>query len=149
MALISNQLIRKIESELYDYPLNLKKLNEQRDDIMNGSHYPDVSVSGGEMGNTTQSKGLRMAQLEKGWTDLITESLATMPMQYSLLIRHKYFKHKDNMSTAEALFVSRTIYFAWKESALMCLAFLATQRGLIETTPKQGVSKKSELFGKI
>ena len=43
MALISNQLIRKIETELYNYPLNLKELNEQRDDIMNGSHYPDVS----------------------------------------------------------------------------------------------------------
>ena len=139
MALISNQLIRKIETELYNYPLNLKELNEQRDDIMNGSHHPDVSVSGGEMGNTTQSKGLRIAGLEKGWTDLITESLATMPMQYSLLIRHKYFKHKNNMATAEALFVSRTIYFAWKESALMCLAFLATQRGLVKSTDNQGV----------
>ena len=132
MALISNQLIRKIESELYNYPLNLKELNEQRDNIMNGSHYPDVSVSGGEMGNTTQSKGMRMAQLEMGWVGLITEALATMPMQYSLLIRHKYFKHKNNNMTAEALFVGRTMFFAWKDNAIMCLALLATQRGMIK-----------------
>ena len=131
MALISNKLIRKIESELYDYPLNLKELNDQKDDIMNGSCFPDVSVSGGEMGNTTQSKGLRLAQLETAWTDLITEALATMPMEYSLLIRHKYFKHKNNDMTAEALFVSRTMFFAWKDNAIMCLAFMATQRGLI------------------
>ena len=131
MALISNQLIRKIETELYNYPLNLKELNDQRDDIMNGSHYPDVSVSGGEMGNTTQSKGMRMAQLETGWVGLITEALATMPMEYSLLIRHKYFKHKNNIATAEALFVSRTMFFAWKDNALMCLAFLATQKEII------------------
>lgn len=131
MALINNQLIRKIESELYDYPLNLQKINEQCDDIMNGSHYPDVSVSGGEMGNTTQSKGLRMARLERGWTDLITESLATMPMQYSLLIRHKYFLHKDNNKTTDELFISRALFYAWKESAILCIALLATQRGLV------------------
>ena len=139
MALISNQLIRKIETELYNYPLNLKELNEQRDDIMNGSHYPDVSVSGGEMGNTTQSKGMRLVQAEVGWVDLITESLATMPMQYSLLIRHKYFQHKNNAMTADALFVGRTIYFAWKESAILCLAFLAAQRGLINSAENQNI----------
>ena len=139
MALISNQVIRKIESELYDYPRNLKELNECRDEIMNGSHYPDVSVSGGEMGNTTQSKGMRMAQLETGWTGLITEALATMPMEYSLLIRHKYFKHKNNIATAEALFVSRTMFFAWKDNALMCLAFLATQKGIIKLVGNKNV----------
>lgn len=131
MALISNQLIRKIETELYNYPLNLKELNEQRDDIMNGSHYPDVSVSGGEMGNTTQSKGMRMAQLETEWMGLITEALVTMPMEYSLLIRHKYFMHKNNNMTTEALFISRALFYAWKESAILCIALLATQRGIV------------------
>ena len=134
MALISRQIIQKIEMELYSYPLNLKTVTEQRDDILHGSHYPDVSASGGEMSNPTESKGMRMAKIETGWVDLITEALTTMPMQYSLLIRHKYFKHKNNDMTAEALFVGRTLYFAWKESALLWLALLATQKGLISRT---------------
>jgi hypothetical protein len=141
LALISKSIIRKIESELYDYPLNLKTINEQREDILHGSHYPDVSVSGGEMSNTTQSKGMRLARLETGWVDLITEALVSMPMQYSLLIRHKYFGHKNNDMTAEALYISRALYFAWKESAILCLALIATQRGLVNPTESQQLVK--------
>jgi|GEM_PF-5749643 len=133
MALISKQIIRKIESELYDYPSSLKIITEHRNSILFDSHYPDVSVSGGETSNQTMSKGMRLAVIETGWTDLITEALATMPMQYSMLIRHKYFNHRNNDMTAEALFISRALYFAWKESAILCLALLAVQRGLVDT----------------
>jgi len=133
MALISKSIIRKIETELYDYPSSLKTITEQRNSILFDSHYPDVSVSGGEMSNQSESKGIRLAQIKGGWTDLITEALATMPMQYSMLIRHKYFNHKSNDMTAEALFVSRALFYAWKESATLCLALLAVQRGLVDT----------------
>ena len=74
---------------------------------------------------------MRMALIERGWTDLITEALATMPMQYSLLIRHKYFQHKGNGKTTEELFISRALFYAWKESAILCIALLATQRGIV------------------
>lgn len=130
MALISKQIVRKIESELYAYPQNIKTINEQRDDIFNGSQFPDVSVSGGEMGNTTQSKGMRLAQLETGWTSLIKDALNVIPMEYALLIKYTYFEHKNYDRSADSLHVSKTLYYAWKENAILMIAFMAAQKGL-------------------
>lgn len=127
MPLISKHIIRKIESELYSYPTTADQMN----DIMYGTSYPEVMVSGGEMGNTTQSKALRLTQIESDWVKLIQQALKTIPMEYSLLIRYKYFEHKSNDMTAESLHISRALYYAWKENAILCLALLASQRGLI------------------
>lgn len=131
MPLISKHIIRKIENELYAYPSKSKEVADQRDEIFNGSHYPDVSVSGGEVGNTTQSKGMRLAQIEAGWVGLISEALVTIPMEYRLLIRFRFFEHKTNDMSAEALHVSRALYYAWKENTILCICLLATQRGLV------------------
>ena len=132
MALISKQIIRQIESELYAYPQNIKTINEQRDDIMHGSHYPDVSVSGGLMSDTTQSKGMRLAQLETGWTELITDALTRIPSAYVQLIKVHYFEHHRNEASADMLHVGMSLYYAWKENAILCLALLASQKGLVD-----------------
>ncbi|MDR3599386.1 MAG: hypothetical protein P4L49_02705 [Desulfosporosinus sp.] len=131
MALISKQIVRKIESELYAYPQNMKTLNEQRDDIMNGSHYPDVSVSGGEMGNTTQSKGMRLAQLETGWTDLITEMIPKMPGEYRALVKGIYFEHKRVTHVADELHISQSLCYAWKDNLIFYIVLMATQKHLL------------------
>ena len=139
MPLISKHIIRKIENELYSYPAKLKEVAEQRDEVFNGSHFPDVSVSGGKMGNTTQSKGMRLAQIETGWIGLISEALVTIPMEYKLLITYRFFEHKSNDLAAEALHVSRALYFAWKENCILCICLLATQKGLIHPMENQRI----------
>lgn len=131
MPLISKQVVRKIENELYSYPVKIKELAARREEILHGSHYPDVPASGGEMGNTTQSKGMRLAQIETDWVRLISEALTTIPLEYQLLIKYRFFEGRTNDMAAEALHVSRALYFAWKETSILCICLLATQRGLI------------------
>jgi hypothetical protein len=132
MALISKQIVRHIEGELRSYPQKIKMVKEQRDEIILGSHYPDVSVSGGELSNTTQSKGMRLAQLETGWPELISQALEIMPMEYSLLLKYTYFENKNYDRSSEALHVSKTLYYAWKENAILMIAFMAAQKGLMK-----------------
>ena len=132
MALISKQIIRQIEMQLYSYPQNIKEVNEQRDDIMNGSHYPDVSVSGGEMSNTTQSKGMRLAQLETGWTELIADALTKIPIEQNLIIKHRYFEHYPPEIVADKLHISRSLYYAWRDNIIYDLVLRATKKGLID-----------------
>jgi hypothetical protein len=132
MALISKQIVRKIESELYSYPQKIKEINEQREEIMNGSHYPDVSVSGGELSNATQSKGMRLAQLETGWTSLITEALGRMPGEYTALVKGIYFQHKSVSRVSEEMHISQSLGYAWKDNLIFYIVLMATQRKLIE-----------------
>jgi len=132
MALISRQIVRRIETELYSYPQKMKTLNEQRDDIMNGSHYPDVSVSGGEIGNTTQSKGMRLAQLETGWPDLIEDALRRMPGEYRTLVNGVYFQHKPISRVSEEMHISQSLGYVWKDNMIFYLVLMATQKRLME-----------------
>lgn len=131
MALISKKIILRIETELRSYPRNIKLVKEQRDEIILGSHYPDVSVSGGELSNTTQSKGMRLAQLETGWPEIISQALEVMPTEYSLLLKYTYFENKNYDRSSEALHVSKTLYYAWRENAILMIAFMGAQKGLI------------------
>ena len=132
MALISKQIIRQIEMQLYSYPQNIKTINEQRDDIINGSHYPDVSVSGGLMSDTTQSKGMRLAQLKTGWTELIEDAMRRMPGEYLTLIKGIYFQHKQVSRVADELHISQSLAYAWKDNLIFFIVLMATQRKLVE-----------------
>ena len=133
MPLISKRVVRKIEDELHAYPMKSKETKERRENIIHGSSRPEVSVSGGALGNSTQSKALKLAEINNGdWFELISEALAAIPMEYKLLITFKYFEGKTNDLAAEALHISRALYYAWKENAILCICLLATQRGLID-----------------
>jgi hypothetical protein len=132
MALISKQIVRHIEGELRSYPQKIRMVKEQRDEIISGSHYPDVSVSGGELSNTTQSKGMRLAQLETGWPELIEEALGRMPGEYKQIVIGVYFKQKSVSRVADEMFISQSLGYAWKDSLLFFIVLMATQKGLIK-----------------
>ncbi|WP_143187581.1 hypothetical protein [Desulfosporosinus lacus] len=110
-----------------------KETNDRRNDIIHGSSRPEVSVSGGVMGDTTGNKGMKLAEINNGdWLELIAEALAAIPMEYKLLIKFKYFENKTNDMAAESLHISRALYYAWKENTILCICLLATQKGLID-----------------
>ena len=131
MALISKQIVRHIEGELRSYPHKIKIVKENRNEIILGSHYPDVSVSGGELSNTTQSKGMRLAQLETGWPELINYALERIPVEQNLLIIYRYFEGNSREIVADKLHVSLRHYYAWREDLLFTLILMATQKKLI------------------
>ena len=132
MALISKQIIRHIEGELRSYPQKIKMIKEQRDDIIFGSHYPDVSVSGGELSNTTQSKGMRLAQLEKGWLEVIEKSMNNMPNEYKTIIHYRYFKGYSPDVVADKLYLSKTQYYVWRDNIIFDLLLRAATAGIID-----------------
>jgi hypothetical protein len=107
-------------------------VKEQRDEIILGSHYPDVSVSGGELSNTTQSKGMRLAQLETGWPELIQYALEMIPMEQGLIVKYRYFEGRSPDVVADKLHISRTLYYAWRDNLMFFLVLKATQKGLID-----------------
>jgi hypothetical protein len=131
MALISKQIVRHIEGELRSYPQKIRMVKEQRDEIILGSHYPDVSVSGGKLSNTTQSKGMRLAQLETGWPELIQYALEMIPHEQHLLIKYRYFEGKSREVVADKLHVSLRHYYAWREDLIFTLVLMATKKGMI------------------
>ena len=132
MALISKKIVLRIETELRSYPRNIKIVKEQRDEIILGSHYPDVSVSGGELSNTTQSKGIRLAQLERGWPEVIDKSMNYMPNEYRTIIRHRYFEGYSPDIVADRLHISRALYYVWRDNIIYDLLLRATKEGLID-----------------
>lgn len=132
MALISKRIVLKIETELRSYPRNIKIVKEQRDEIILGSHYPDVSVSGGELSNTTQSKGMRLSQLETGWPDVIGKSMDNMPNEYKSIIHFRYFKGYSPHAVANKLYLSKTQYYVWRDNIIFDLLLRATKEGLID-----------------
>jgi len=147
VALISKSIIRKIETELYNYPSSLKTITEQRNSILFDSHYPDVSVSGGEVSNPTESKGMRMAKIEVGWVDLITESLRRMPGEYISLMKGIYFQHKQVFRVADELHISQSLAYAWKDNMIFYIVLMATQRGIIE--PFELENSRNILLNKV
>jgi hypothetical protein len=55
-----------------------------------------------------------------------------MPAGYKKLIKLKYFDCLRTDVVARKLKIGRTLYFSWRENAVVYIAILATQRGLIK-----------------
>ncbi len=133
MALVSKKIINHVESELRAYPQKIKIVNEQRDEIILGSHFPEVSVSGGELSNTTQSKGMRLAAREDmGWPELIEKAMRGMPRDYKMIIELRYFRGYPIEVVADRMYVSRTQYYVWRDNIIYHLLLKATKEGIID-----------------
>lgn len=134
MPIINKEMFRKIERELYSYPQKLKIIIEQRSDVLYGTVIPEVSgISGGNIGNQTQSKALKLAELtDDKWVKLISDAMTTLPEEYKILIQLRYFERKETESAVDQLHISRSLYFAWRENMIYYLMLMATQRGLMK-----------------
>ncbi len=132
MPLISKQITRKIETELYAYPTKSKELKDKRENIIHETPFSEVRVSGGEMGNQTQSRGMRLFEANDPWVKLIHDALSIMPGEYRIIIESYYFKHKNMNAISIELKISLSLCYAWKENMLFYLLLMATKRQLID-----------------
>jgi DNA-directed RNA polymerase specialized sigma subunit len=137
VPLIEREVIKRIERELYRYPENVKNINLKREELLHSTPRPEGETSGTNyISNPTLVKAVKLTEIaeseEAQWVELITDAMKTLPWEYQALIKLKYFEGMRNSSVAEALHISRSLYFAWRENAITYLVLMATQRGLLK-----------------
>lgn len=113
-----------VESELYNYHRNKITLQELEDEIINGSPAMGERVQSSTIGNTTESKALRLYSsperfmLRRG-TDAVEQAVKIVkcnaPEKYTL-VEMKYFKGEyTDKKIALELNISIETYYRWKK----------------------------------
>lgn len=136
MPVISKELFRRIEHELYNYQDNVRKLNERRAEAIYGTPRHEEGRSKGCASDPTAMRGIKLAKLDESeqarWLECIHAALENMPRELKMLVKLTYFDGFRWWQVAERMHVSRSLYFAWRENAVMHVVLAATQMGLIE-----------------
>jgi len=113
-----------VESELYNYHRNKITLQELEDEIINGSPAMGERVQSSTIGNTTESKALRLYSsperfmLRRG-TDAVDQAIKIIklnaPEKYTM-VEMKYFKAEyTDKKIASELNISIETYYRWKK----------------------------------
>jgi RinA family phage transcriptional activator len=112
---INKSIFRYIEHELYNYNESKRDLERYREEILEGTHYPEVSVKS-DPGDPTASKAIKLTtsahitHLEKV-VNAIDRSLAMLGDRYKELFKHKYQKGLPWQEVALEMDISDRTYF--------------------------------------
>lgn len=135
MAIIDKDLFRRIEHELYNYQQNVQKINERRTNILYGTPYPSEGRNKGRISDPTSARGVRLADLgeseEAKWVECISAALRAMPRELKALVKYTYFDGYKWWQVADKIHISPSLYYAWRENAVLQVVLAATQAGLI------------------
>lgn len=133
-----DDLFRKVERELYNYPRNLRKYTEIYEDILHGTHIPDGdSRNASYKSDMTASKATKLAKLEEKtwvkWIRLIQNMLNNMDLEEKELVRLKYFTKVRQVSLiAEELHISEPQFYNHRRAIVYAIKMSALERGLIK-----------------
>lgn len=136
MQVVGKDVFRRVEKELYSYPGYLIMLQEQRQDILYAT--PRRETEGraiGHVSDPTLARGIKLAGLAEGdtgrWANLIQYALSQLPREQQQLVKYKYFDGMKNDLVGEKLYISRRVFYVWREDIILYIVLLATQRGLL------------------
>lgn len=136
MPVISKELFRRIEHELYNYQQHVRELNERRAEAIYGTPHHEEGRSKGCASDPTAMRGIKLAKLDESeqarWLECIHDALHLMPTEYKRLVKYKYFDGLKSDVVADRLHISRALYFVWREYVILYIAMLATQKGLVK-----------------
>ena len=112
---IDKSVFRYIEHELYQYDNTKKELELYREEILEGTHFPEVSVKS-DPGDSTANKVMRLTssafviQAERV-TNAVDKALAVLGDKHRELFRHRYQKGLPWQEVALEMDISDRTYF--------------------------------------
>jgi len=130
---IEKSIFKYIEQELYNYSETKRELDDYKDDIIEGTVRPEVSVSGGRMGDSTGSKAIKLTTSKfilksEKVVKAVEKSLRILTDDHNKLYKLRY---NDCMSWVEVIaemhISERTFYRLRRE----IVAMVGQELGLI------------------
>ena len=129
---IDKSIFRYIEHELYSYDETKRELARYREDVLEGTHFPEVSVRSNP-GDSTASKVVRLTSsafvihAEKV-INAVDRSLAILGDKYMELFEYKYQKGLPWQEVVLEMDISDRTYFRLRRELVMTVG---QQLGLI------------------
>ncbi len=140
MPIISKELFRRIEHELYNYQEHVRELNEARAEVLYGTPHRFEGKSKGCASDPTAVRGIKLARLDETeqakWVECIHDALEAMPTEYKMLVKYRYFDRMRPDMVARKLHISRSLFFKWRENIVLHIVLLATERDLVRPSEK-------------
>ena len=122
---INKSVFRYIEHELYNYEQTKKELQLYREQILESSPSPEVSVQSGP-GDSTATKAIRLTSstfvihAEKV-INAIEKSLAMLSEQHRILFKHKYQDCKPWQEIVVEMGISDRQYFKLRREIVIAV----------------------------
>lgn len=129
---IDKSIFRYIEHELYSYDETKRELARYREDVLEGTHFPEVSVRSNP-GNPTAQKAIKLTssafvvQAEKV-ISAIDRSLNILGDRHKELFKYKYQKGLPWQEVVLEMDISDRTYFRWRRELV---AMVGQQLGLL------------------
>jgi len=130
---IEKSIFKYIEHELYNYSETKKELDNYKDDIIEGTVRPEVSVSGGRIGDSTGNKAIKLTTSKfilKGEKTVraIDKSLKVLTSDHRKLFKLRYNDCRSWQEVIAEMYISeRTFYNLRRE----LVAMVGQELGLI------------------
>lgn len=126
-----NANFKVIEMELYNYKKTKLELELLREEILEETIRPDEVVSNNSIGNTTQSKAIRLCtsleiiEVSKrlGAIDYALACLEDRAPEKMQLVRLKYFEARlTDKGVMEKLSIDRSTFYRWRREIISLIA---------------------------
>jgi hypothetical protein len=138
VPIISKELFRRIEHELYNYQQHVRELNEARAEALYGTPHRQEGRSQGRISDPTAVRGIKLAKIDNEeqtkWVQCIADVLEDLRKQekreYLMLIKLKYFDRLPVWKCCERLHIGRTLLFQWQREVIEHIGARAIERGL-------------------
>ena len=120
---IDKSIFRYIEHELYSYDETKRELARYREDVLEGTHFPEVSVRS-DPGDSTASKVIKLTlsafvmHAEKV-INAVDKSLAILGDKHRELFKYKYQKGLPWQEVCLEMDISDRTYFRWRRELVM------------------------------
>ncbi len=120
---IDKSIFRYIEHELYNYDETKRELARYREDVLEGTHFPEVSVRSNP-GDSTANKVIRLTsttfviQAERV-INAVDKALAILGDRHRELFKHKYQKGLPWQEVCLEMDISDRTYFRWRRELVM------------------------------
>jgi len=137
VPIVEKSVFKRVERELYTYHQNLRDQANRRLALLHSTPRPDsIGRSEGHVSDPSQVKGVNLAAISESeqarWLNVIHDAFHSLPTDYKMLIKFKYFDKYRNEVVADKLHISRSRFYEWRENIVLYIVLLATQRGLIK-----------------
>ncbi len=122
---INKSVFRYIEHELYNYEQTKRDLQLYREQVLEGTSIPEVSVQSG-LGDVTQNKAVKLAssafvvQAER-IIDAVDKSLAMLGEQHRTLFKYKYYDCMPWQEIAVEMGISDRQYFKLRREIVIAV----------------------------
>ncbi len=131
---INRSVFKYIEHELYSYPKTKKEIEEYREEVLEGAHFPEVNVRTGP-GDITANKAVKLTSTmfimrAERTVNAIESALTRLDDRHRELYIHKYHNGLPWQEVATEMCISDRTYFRIRREIVKVVGL---ELGLLDT----------------